>query len=274
MPILPFLALAGGVGWLAFASPGRSARSPTRSGRDGRSCRSRADSRRADGSADHRQPQDRRAEARARLRPAVAGQGRRDRHRPPHRADQGAAPPARDRARLRHAAGPHPRQHAARAQRLQGQDQGGRRRPRPDLRQPADGHGPDGQARSPCPATTPPSRPSACPRPGSSPALRDEAELQGLLDHRSLDGDLDAPDRGAQGQRLRPPELRQRPVAAHRPQQGPAEARRGHRPRPDLGLRHPARAADAAHRAHLDPRPADHPRGHRRSRRRRPLARR
>ena len=55
------------------------------------------------------------------------------------------------------------------------------------------------------------------------------------------------------------------------PQQGSAEARRGHRPRPDLDLRHPARAADAAHRAHLDPRPADHPRGHRRSRRRRPL---
>ena len=82
-------------------------------------------------SPDHRQPQDRRAEARARLWPAVAGQGRRDRLRPPHRADQGAAPPARDRARLRHAAGPHPRQHAARAQRLQSQDQGGRRRPRP-----------------------------------------------------------------------------------------------------------------------------------------------
>ena len=64
------------------------------------------------------------------------------------------------------------------------------------------------------------------------PALRDEAELRGLLDHRSLDGDLDPPDRSAQGQCRRPAELCQRAVAARRPLQGPAEAGRGHRARP------------------------------------------
>ena len=69
--------------------------------------RSRKD--RGRGRADRHRAQDRRPQDRARLQPAAAGQ-RAGRQRPPHRADQGAAPLARRRNGLRHAGGAHPRQ--------------------------------------------------------------------------------------------------------------------------------------------------------------------
>src|SRR5690606_41076993 len=56
-----------------------------------------------------------------------------------------------------------------------------------------------------------------------------------------------------------------RSVPARGARQGPAEAGRGHRAVPDFRLGNPARAAIAARRARLDPRPAHHPRRYRRS---------
>ena len=75
----------------------------------------------------------------------AAGQCAR-RQRPPHRADQGAAPLARGRDGLRHAGRAHSRQRAARGQRLRHQDQGGRGRRRQDLAGPVHGHGPGRRA--------------------------------------------------------------------------------------------------------------------------------
>ena len=55
---------------------------------------------------------------------------------------------------------------------LRHQDQGGRRRHRPGLAGPVHGDGPGRRPGERCPASTPPSRPSACPRPGSTPRSR------------------------------------------------------------------------------------------------------
>ena len=93
------------------------------------------------GRADRHRAEDRRSEDRARLCAAAAGQRPR-RHRPPDRADQGAAPLARGRNGLCDAGGAHPRQRAARGQHLRHQDQGSRRRHRPDLAELVHGHGP------------------------------------------------------------------------------------------------------------------------------------
>ena len=84
---------------------------------------------------------DRRGAARAGLRPAVADQyGHRGL--PPDRSDQGAAPPACRRNRIRHAVGAHPGQHAAPAQQLHGADQGDRVGARRHPAQHAAGDGP------------------------------------------------------------------------------------------------------------------------------------
>jgi flagellar biosynthesis protein FlhA len=91
--------------------------------------------------ADRHRAQDRRPQDRTRLCAAAAGQRPR-RHRPPDRADQGAAPFARDRNGLCDAGGAHPRQRPARGQHLRHQDQGSGRRLRQDLAEPVHGHGP------------------------------------------------------------------------------------------------------------------------------------
>ena len=141
IPMIPFLALGGGAAALAWkavrhkrdvaAAAGRRRRGPCAGGRRRR---------RRGGRADLDRAEDRRSQDRARLRAAAAGQRPR-RHRPPHRADQGAAPLARHRNGLCDAGGAHPRQRAARGQHLRHQDQGGRRRHRKDLAEPVHGHG-------------------------------------------------------------------------------------------------------------------------------------
>ncbi len=141
----------------------------------------------ARGSPDLRQSEDRRPQARTRLRPAQPGQGRRNGDRPADRTDQGAAAPAGPRSRLRHAAGAHSRQHAARAEPLQDQDQGGGGRRRPGLRRSAHGHGPHGQPdysarRAHHRADLRPAR--DLDRPGHARRGRG----QRLFDHRPLDG--------------------------------------------------------------------------------------
>ena len=88
-----------------------------------------------------------------------------------------------------------------------------------------------------------------------------------LYGGRSRHRDHHPSDRGHQGQHGGPPVLRRDAEAAGRPAQGAAEAGRRPGAEPDLGERHPARAAEPAGRAHLDPRPADHPRRHRRGHR-------
>ena len=168
IPMLPFLALGGGAGSAgaerAQAPPrGQGSRSRGRRGACARGSRGRRR-----GRADLHRAEDRRSQDRARLCAAAAGQRPR-RHRPPHRADQGAAPLARHRDGLRDAGGAHPRQRPARGQHLHHQDQGSGRRHRQNLAEPVHGHGPRRQPGRRCPASTPPSRPSACRRPGSTP---------------------------------------------------------------------------------------------------------
>ena len=234
MPILPFIALAGGIGYLAFRSTGKKARAMAKAAAEALTGKAAGRQSRNDELpiAESLKIDELKLELGYGL--LVAGQGRRERLRPPDRTDQGAAPPACDRARLRHAAGPHPRQHAARAQRLHSQDQGSRRRQGPHLRQPADGDGPDGQGDHP--ARLPHHRADLRPaRHLDRAGAARRGRAQGLLDHRPLDGDLDPPHRSAEGQRRRPLELRQCADAAQRHDQGTAEAARGSDPEPDLG---------------------------------------
>ena len=157
------------------------------------------------GRADLGRAQDRRSQDRARLRAAAAGQFA-GRQRPPDRADQGAAPLARDRDGLRDAGGAHPRQRAARRQRLCHQDQGSRRRHRQDLAGPVHGHGPD--RRPGQPARHPHHRADV--RPARDLGRR-RAEGRGggerLHRGRCRDRALHASDRTAQGQCRRPPVL-------------------------------------------------------------------
>ena len=134
--------------------------------------------RRRRGRADLDRAEDRRSQDRARLRAVAAGQRPR-RHRPPDRADQGAAPLARHRNGLCDAGGAHPRQRPARGQHLHHQDQGGRRRHRQDLAEPVHGHGPRRQPGAACPASTPSSRPLDLPATWVDAALKEEASLKG-----------------------------------------------------------------------------------------------
>ncbi len=165
IPMLPFMALGGGAGMLAFVIQKRTRLAAVA---DAKATAAADPSRRRPGrGADLGGAQDRRPQDRARLRAAAAGQ-RAGRLGPPHRADQGAAPLARERDGLRDAGGAHPRQRAARGQRLHHQAQGSGRRPGPHLAGPAHGDGPGRRRRCSCPACTPPSRRSACRPPGST----------------------------------------------------------------------------------------------------------
>ncbi len=124
MPMLPFLVLAGGAGALAYVDWTSAQAAEIAEARPKTADEAKAPPAEepiADRARDRR-PQDR-----ARLRPAAADQRRRT-GRPPHRPDQGAAPPAGERDRLRHAGGAHPRQYAARAERA---TSSGSRRSRP-----------------------------------------------------------------------------------------------------------------------------------------------
>ena len=189
---------------------------------------------------------------------------------PAHRPDQGAAPPARRRARLRHAAGAHPGQHPAAGQHLRRQAQGDRGRARRAAPQPCCWSWIPRAARSACPARRPPSRPSACRRCGSSRDLREEASFRGytvvdpatvITTHLTeiIKDNLAELLTYAETQKLLDELVQGLPEADRRP--GAAA---------DQRRRHPARAADPARRAHLDPRPAADPRGDRRSRQRHP----
>ena len=242
---------SGGLAWHLGAARARGGGSRRR-GRRSRSGRRGAGQRRArDGSAP----------ARARLRPAAAD--RRGRRTEAHRSDQGAAPPARRRARLRHAAGAHPGQHPAAGQHLRGQAQGDRDRPRRAASEPAPGHGPQG-------------RPDHAARRGDHRAdLRPAGDVDrrepargGELPrlHRGRPGDRadHASDRDHQGQSGRAVDLRRDPEAARRAVQGLPEADRRSGAQPDQRRRHPARAAGPARRAHLDPRSGADRRGDRR----------
>ena len=142
IPMLPFLALGGGAAALAWkarkhnrttkAAEAAALAAPDIAAAAAQRRRRRADLDRA---------QDRRSQDRTRLCAAAAGQRPR-RHRPPDRADQGAAPFARGRNGFCDAGGAHPRQRPARGQHLHHQDQGSRRRHRQDLAEPVHGHGP------------------------------------------------------------------------------------------------------------------------------------
>ena len=136
IPMIPFLLLGGGAGALAYMIDKRQKQAGRRRG----AARPRPARRPPGRGADLGRAQDRRPQDRARLCAAAAGQFAR-RHRPAHRADQGAAPLARDRDGLRDAGGAHPRQRAARGQHLRHQDQGSGRRHRPHLAGPVHGHG-------------------------------------------------------------------------------------------------------------------------------------
>ncbi len=127
IPMLPFLALGGGAAALAYVIDRRAKQAVTDRGENSGDRQGGARRR-----ADRQRAEDRRSQDRARLCAVAAGQRPR-RHRPADRADQGAAPLARDRNGLRDAGGAHPRQRAARRQHLHHQDQGGRRRHRQGL---------------------------------------------------------------------------------------------------------------------------------------------
>ena len=222
IPMLPFLFLGGGAGALAYILDKRIRTRRCRGSRldgDGGEERGR-------GRADRHRAQDRRSQDRARLRAAAAGQ-RTGRHRPRHRADQGAAPVARDRDGLRDAAGAHPRQRPARRQQLRHQGQGGGRGLRPHLAGAVHGDGPGGRAGRP-------------PRPAHDRAdLRAARDLdrrrpqgggggEGLHRRRRRDRALDAPHRGAQGQRRRTPVLRRGAEAPEGDAEGAGGDHEGH----------------------------------------------
>ena len=162
-------ALGGGAGALAFVIDKRTKqapRSPTRSRRAAqpppRPSAEEPISRRA---------QDRRSQDRARLCAAAAGQLTR-RHRPPHRADQGAAPLARGRDGLRDAGRCASSTTCSSTPTLRHQAQGSGCRQRPHLARASTWSWTRPARRCTCPACTRPSRPSACPPPGSTPRSR------------------------------------------------------------------------------------------------------
>ncbi len=125
LPGMPTLVFAGLSGWhrrarlVRLQAQGRRARR-----RNWRSEDQGTHRRRAQGRADLHRAGARSAAHRTGLRPAAPDQRRAG---PPHhRPDQGAAPPAGAGDGLRHAGGAHPRQHAARRQRISHPHQGSR----------------------------------------------------------------------------------------------------------------------------------------------------
>ena len=99
---------------------------------------------------------------------------------------------------LRHAGGAHPRQHAAAGERVSHPRQGSGFRPRRAFPRPACSSWIPRACRSTFPARTRPSRPSACPRPGSTGTLREEAIVPRLHGRRSRHGADHASDRSAE----------------------------------------------------------------------------
>ena len=124
MPFIPFMALAGS-DRVRGLLPAEDARAPVEGngGNDDGGRGARPDRRRAD----RDRPVDRLGPAGAGLRPADADQYG-DGRLPPDRPDQGSAPPACRRGRIRPAVGPHPGQSPASAQYLCRADQGNRSR--------------------------------------------------------------------------------------------------------------------------------------------------
>ena len=180
IPMIPFLALGGGASALAFIVDKRAKQVIATEAKkaDVEAKKEAADEPISD------LAQDGRPQARARLRAAAAGQFA-GRHRPADRADQGAAPFARGRDGLRDAGRAHPRQRAARRQRLRHQDQGSRSRLRQAVGRPAHGHGPG-------------RRPG---EPARHPHHRADLRLAGDLDRRRAQGR--SHDEGLHGGRRR-----------------------------------------------------------------------
>ncbi len=237
IPMLPFLLLGGGAGALAYVMDKRQ-----KAGADGRSEAGRDRERPAARRADRGGAQDRRSQDRARLCAAAAGQCAR-RRRPPDRADQGAAPLARDRDGLRDAGGAHPRQRPARGQQLRHQDQGGRRRHRQGLAGPVHGHGPDRRAGE----AARPAHHRADLRPARDLGRRraeGRSGDEGLHGGRRRDRAVDASHRAAQGQHRRAAVLCRGAEAHQGTAEGAGRAGQGHRAGADHHVGHPARAAD------------------------------
>ena len=160
-------------------------------------------------------------------------------------------------------AGAHPRQRAARGERLCHQAEGGRRRPGPRLAEPEHGHGPGRRAGEPAR----PAHHRADVRPARHLGRRlaqGRSRHQGLHGGRCRDRARHAPHRSTQDQHVRAPLLRGGAEAAQGPVEGTGRTGQGHRAGADHRVGHPARAPALARRAHLDPRPADHPGRHRR----------
>ena len=95
-------------------------------------------------------------------------------------------------------------------------------------------------------------------------ALKEEASLKGYTVVDAADRAVDASDRTAQEQHVGPVVLWRGAEAAEGSAEGTGRTGQGHRAEPGHRLRHSARAAIAARRAHLDPRSLHHPRRHRR----------
>ena len=240
IPMLPFLALGGGAGALAFIIDKRT--KARRRDRSEQGAGRRQD--RGQGRADLGLAQDRRSQGRARLRAAAAGQFA-GRQRPPHRADQGAAPLARGRDGLRHAGGAHPRQRAARRQRLCHQDQGSRGRQRQGLAGPVHGHGPGRRPGEPARhahhrADLRPAR--HLDRRRAQGRSLDQGLHRGRRRHRAVH----ASDRAAQEQHGGAAVLRRGAEAAQGTAEGAGRTGQGPRAVADHRHRHPARAADPA----------------------------
>ena len=227
IPMLPFLALGGGAAVLARdlgqAQPRHHGGRSRRGGRAG--CR-RSRGRRS-GRADRHRAEDRRSQDRTRLCAAAAGQRPR-RHRPPDRADQGAAPLARDRDGLRDAGGAHPRQRAARGQHLHHQDQGSGRRHRQDLAEPVHGHGP---RRQPGRGARHPHHRADLRAAGDLGRRQPEGRglAEGLYRGRRRDRAVDPPHRTAQEQHVGPVVLWRGAEAAEGPAEGTGRTGQGHR---------------------------------------------
>ena len=87
---------------------------------------------------------------------------------------------------------------------------------------------------------------------------------EGLHRGRRRHRALDPSHRTAQEQHVGPVVLWRGAETPEGPAEGTGRTSQGHRAEPGYDFGHPARAAIAAVRAHLDPRPLDHPRRHRR----------